>query len=82
MLNNNKGQSLVEAVLLIALFLFISKLAMDGLKNNEFLITMIQKPLVKIASTIENGSPHASEQPKLDHPNSVNRHISHYGHVE
>ena len=39
MLNNNKGQSLVEAVLLIALFLFISKLAMDGLKNNEFLIS-------------------------------------------
>lgn len=73
---NNKGQSLVEAVLLIALFLFISKLAMDGLKNNEFLISMIQKPLVKIASTIENGSPHNSEQPKLEHPNTVDKHIT------
>lgn len=79
MLKNQKGQSIVEAVLLIALFLFISKLAIEGLKTNEFLVSMIQKPIVKISATIENGSRHNSEQPRLEHPNRARKHITFYG---
>lgn len=79
MIKNNSGQSLVEAVLLIALFLFISKLAIDGLKQNEFLISLVQKPLQRIAMTIENGSRHESEQPRLEHPNLPSKHVSYAG---
>lgn len=79
MKNSESGQSIVEAVLLIALFLFVSRMTFEGLKNNEFLITLIQKPLVQIAATIENGSSHGSEQPRFEHPNSPDKHISYAG---
>jgi hypothetical protein len=75
---NQRGQLVVEMVLLLALTVAIFMAVSATFRQKEILATFISRPWVNIASMIQNGV----WTPGKDHPAHFNRVISVEGDVE
>ena len=78
---NEKGQSILEAVLLIAVFFGISALVSNAFKDENLLAKINQGPWEHVAGMMENGVWEPVDQSKSKHPNLLNRHGSPEGEV-
>ena len=76
-IKNQKGQALVEAILIMALFLITTRIATDYMRNNEVIRNMVETPWNKIKNLIETGNDtSAHDQAVINHPNHRKRHVS------
>lgn len=73
-LNNQQGQLLVEAVLLMALAISVSLMVSNYLKQSEFAQKLVAKPWVTLSGMIECGVWTGCGPGK--HPNAASRNLS------
>lgn len=75
-LKNQKGQAVTEAVLLMVLFMGVTLLVANFMKDEEVLKRLVQSPFQHIAGMLQNGvwAPHQTSA--AIHPNSHGRHVS------
>ena len=74
-LNNQGGQMIIEAVLIIVLFVSFSALVANYFKKNELVRQMISGPWENLAGMLQNGIWSPAATGATIHPNSHNRHI-------
>ncbi|MFM6929445.1 MAG: TadE/TadG family type IV pilus assembly protein [Bdellovibrio sp.] len=72
-----KGQFVIEAVLLMVVMLGIFLASINALKEGQFLAKLISGPWVKISGMIESGVWEDEKvTKKTSHPNTFNRTVS------
>lgn len=76
LVRNNKGQFLIETVLLMVLTLGLFMSASNFLREKKVLAKMIGGPWVKVSGMIEAGNWEAPEQARTKHPNQIDRSLS------
>lgn len=72
-LNRQKGQILVEGILLMSLLLFITIWATRQMKERKWMENLVQSPWVYIAGMIETGEWLPAAQGKKLHPNNLEK---------
>ncbi|WP_413289598.1 hypothetical protein [Bdellovibrio sp. HCB337] len=75
-LKNNRGQFVVEAVLLMVLSLGLLSLGLRTLRDGNVLGSFISGPWERVAGMIESGSWEAPDAAAKKHPNQVGRSLS------
>ena len=71
---NQKGQGVVEMVLLLAIVISISMLISNQLQKKKFIQNLVGKPWEKLSGMIECGVWTGCAPGR--HPNSINRNLS------
>ena len=74
-MRGEKGQLVVEALLLIVIGLGFTSLIIKGLRENEFVQSMVSKPWVMLSGMIECGTWNGCGSGQ--HPSTRDRSISH-----
>lgn len=72
---NEKGQLIVEAVLIIVMLMGLTMLAANYFKNNELLKQMISGPWQNLAGMLQNGVWASRSSGAVIHPNSFGRNV-------
>lgn len=75
-LRNNKGQFVIETVLLMIVSVGFFLWGTNQLREGKFLAKMIGGPWQKVAGMIESGVWSESEAARKLHPNQKNRSIT------
>ena len=78
-LKNQRGQSIVEAVLILVIVLGIAMGISAAFRQNELLSSMVSGPWQRLSGLLQNGSWVPPNQGMAYHPNNFNRHISYRG---
>jgi len=75
LIKNNKGQTVVEGVLLLVVFVTMALTVSNQFKDNELLANLVSGPWDRLDNMIQNGywQPTGGEQ---NHPNDNSRHVS------
>lgn len=73
---NNKGQFLVESVLLMTFMVAALIWATGQLRENKFLAKMISGPWTKVSGMIESGVWEAPDAARAKHPNQLERSLT------
>lgn len=75
---HQKGQAVIEAILILALLLGLSRVVANYFKSNEVLKQLVSGPWQSLSSMIQNGvwDPKGPNNSKAVHPNQHDRHIS------
>lgn len=76
LLRNNRGQFLIEAVLLMFVSISLLLFGLRALKENNAMATLVSGPWEKVAGMIESGSWRPAEEAAKKHPNQVDRSLS------
>ncbi len=77
LIKNQRGQSLVEAILIMFVFILIASAAGQQARQNELLINLVHTPWVALSNLIKNGAIRANtEDANFQHPNHYHRHLS------
>ncbi|MGE5086024.1 MAG: hypothetical protein ACM3MG_06950 [Bacillota bacterium] len=72
-----KGQFVIEAVLLMVVMLAIFMVSVNALKDGQFLAKLISRPWEKISGMLESGVwENEKVTKKTSHPNTFNRTVS------
>lgn len=74
--SNNKGQFLIEAVLLMVLMVGLLIAATTKLKESKALAKMINGPWEQVSGMIESGVWDSPDAARKKHPNQINRSLS------
>lgn len=74
--NFQRGQMIIETILLAIVLLGITLFVADFFKREELIKKMISGPWQNLSGMIQNGVWAPSSQGMRSHPNSHNRHIS------
>nr|CAE47787.1 hypothetical protein [Bdellovibrio bacteriovorus] len=75
-LGNNKGQFLIESVLLMTFMVGALVWATGQLRENKYLAKMISGPWQKVSGMIEGGVWDTPDKAKSKHPNQLNRSLT------
>ncbi len=75
-LKNNKGQSAVEAVLLLAVIVSLTVLVAREFKENEIVAGLVSGPWKRLDGMIQNGVWEPADTGNEKHPGRLDRHIS------
>ncbi|WP_413583124.1 hypothetical protein [Bdellovibrio sp. HCB288] len=73
---NNKGQLVIEAVLLMVVMVGIFVASMNALRGSNFLANMISGPWDRVAGMMESGVWKPAKDARQMHPNQRSRGIS------
>ena len=73
---NQAGQQVVEAVLIMVLFMGFTLSVASFFRNSEVLKQLISGPWVNLAGMLQNGVWQPAQRGALSHPNGHSRHIS------
>ena len=74
-MNNNKGQVLLEYVLLMLIFLGLFVVLTDVLRSFEFLDSVTQEPWRRLDYMVQNGA-WTTDGSGPEHPNYIRNHYS------
>ena len=74
--SNNKGQFLIEGVLIMVLTTGIFMMAVNKLRDSKALSTMIGGPWSKVSGMLESGVWDTPDAARKKHPNQTERIIS------
>ena len=77
--SRSKGQSTVEMVLILSLFVTIIYIVSAQFKSNEVFANIISGPWQALSGIIQNGAWKPPDQSMGLHPNNNSRHVSLYG---
>lgn len=75
-LANQKGQQVVEAVLIMVVLLAFTLMVGRYFKDNDVLRQLITGPWVAMSGMLQNGVWLAPEKGNLSHPSGHTRHIT------
>ena len=76
LLRKKTGQATVEIILLGAVFIIIAQVALNQIKEGDYLKTLGTPTRQSVSNVIRTGSWNLNEQEaKKDHPNHLNRHF-------
>ena len=75
-ISNQRGQFVIEAVLLMIVAMTMITLLTRGLKNMDFVQSLTSGPWVKLSGMVENGVWETPEQSRAKHPNHSNRKLT------
>lgn len=75
MIKGQRGQLIVEAVLIIVVFMAITFTAAKFLKQEEFVKNLISGPWQNLAGMMQNGVWGSPAKTEASHPNGHFRHI-------
>lgn len=73
---NQKGQQVVEAVLIMVVFMAFTTMVASYFKDKEVLKRLISGPWVNLAGMLQNGVWLPKEKGAVSHPNGHTRHIT------
>ncbi len=76
---NQKGQFLIEAVLLMIVMASLTILLTSKLREMDYVKKLVAGPWPYLAGVIENGVWMASDQSRSLHPNHKDRNVSFFG---
>lgn len=76
LVRNNRGQFLIETVLLMVLTIGLFIGASNFLRDKKILSKMIGGPWLKVSGMIEAGIWDAPDQARAKHPNQIDRSLS------
>lgn len=74
--NSQKGQMIVEAILIMVVLLAIVGLTAQVFKKDDFVASLVSKPWQNIAGMLQNGVWAPPNKGAKLHPNHYIRHIS------
>lgn len=74
--SNQKGQFVIEAVLLMVVMLSIFMASVNALKDGQYLAKLISGPWEKIAGMIESGVWDGAAAARKNHPNQLRRNVT------
>ncbi len=74
-LSNQGGQLIIEAVLIIVMFVAFTGLVTNYFKSNEVLRQLISGPWVNLAGMLQNGVWAPASTGAAIHPNAHGRHV-------
>lgn len=74
---NQKGQMIIEAILIMVIFLGVSRFVANSFKENELVKKLVKTPWVMLAAMIETGKWESDiETARSFHPNWDRMHVS------
>lgn len=74
MLRNQKGQFLIESVLLMVLSIGLLTVGLRSVRNGNYIKKIVAEPWIKVAAMIENGVwSNTPQKARADHPNTGRR---------
>ncbi len=73
---NNKGQTVVEAVLLIAVFVLVATTVSRQFRDNQLLARVISGPWDSLSGMIQNGVWSPPSESDVSHPGHLERRLS------
>ena len=76
LIKNNKGQTMVEGILLLVVFITIALTVSNQFKDNQFLAQIVSGPWDRLDGMIQNGVWQEAEAGRANHPNLNKRHVS------
>jgi hypothetical protein len=76
------GQVLIEAILIMTLFLAVGAFVAKQVRDRQLLAQLAVGPWSQLTGMIENGVWGGAQRTKLQHPNYLRRHISLKGKAE
>lgn len=75
-IKNQKGQMIVEAILLMVIFFGVTMAVGKYFKSEEILAQLVSKPWKSLSGMLQNGVWSEPKQGGPSHPNTHIRHIS------
>lgn len=75
-INNQKGQMLVEAVLIMVVFMAFTMMTARFFRDKEVLKQLISGPWVALSGVLQNGVWLSPDKGAISHPNGHTRHIT------
>ncbi len=75
-MTDQRGQFVLEGVLLMIVFIAIITMVGLFFKNNEILASLVQKPWVVLSGMLENGEWMTPAQGQARHPSQHGRHVT------
>ena len=78
-IKNEKGQMIIEAVLIMALLLLAFRLLYNTVFGENFAEQLVQRPFQRLSGVIENGVYGTPDQTRGAHPNHQRRQLSYLG---
>lgn len=75
-LANNKGQFVIETVLMMIVTIGFFIWGTNQLREGKFLAKLVGGPWAKVAGMLEAGVWEAPEAARKQHPNQINRSVS------
>lgn len=79
LVNNQKGQLVVEAVLIMVVIVSLYAAFSNWAQGQEFTKKMVSGPWNMLSGMIESGTWNPPAQARAQHPNHLRRNISHEG---
>lgn len=76
MIRNQRGQMVVETMLILIVLLFFAGLYVQSFRKMEFTKNLIANPWKSMAGMLQNGVWGAPDKTHALHPNGHGRHIS------
>lgn len=76
LLRNERGQFVIEAVLLMVVSVSILLFGLRYLKENKIMGNLVSGPWDKTAGMIESGSWNPADEAAKKHPNQIDRSLS------
>lgn len=73
---NQKGQAIVEALLIMIIFLGIGLMVMSFFKDQEVLAKLVKGPWQSLSGVLQNGTWGEPSKTTIMHPNTHYRHVS------
>lgn len=74
--NSQRGQTLIEAVLLMVVMVMVWYMIQSGLSEMRFVQTVVQGPWTNMQGLIESGVPAPAAQARAQHPGHLSRSVS------
>ncbi|QDK43778.1 MULTISPECIES: hypothetical protein [unclassified Bdellovibrio] len=75
-LGNQKGQFVIEAVLLMIVMVGIFVASMNALRDSKFLSKLVSGPWERVAGMMESGVWAPAKEARQQHPNQRDRSIT------
>jgi hypothetical protein len=75
-LNNQKGQTVVEGVLLLLVFVTLATIVSREFRDNQLLARMVSAPWDRLSGMIQNGVWEVPDESNSKHPAHIDRHLS------
>lgn len=76
LLTNERGQFVIEAVLLMVVSVGLLSFALKSLRDNDTMSKLVSEPWQKVAGMIESGNWNTADVAAKKHPNQINRSLS------
>jgi hypothetical protein len=73
---NQRGQLVIESVLILSLLVALGAVVAVGFKNNDLFSNMVSAPWKSLSGLLQNGVWSPPERSMAQHPANHGRHIS------